>query len=265
MERRQRQCTKFDIFGFCIDEHPNHWKYGGGTHGRPRPAPRPDKPRPTPQPPLPDRPKRGDKPDKPDKPDRPGRKLTKKEREDLAITYRKLPNRPSSEMTPADVEAAHLHEAARQFEFDPSGESTNQYLRESGVEWTHLPEVSRGETGYNKGSVFQSNDGTKLRVVYTGTDTAKPSDIVADAQVPAGSGSGACVCHMEYGGVLNAASFADLDGIDVAANHCHRPDRAVLPDLDVADNACRGIDVYSFPEHWSSAGMVSDVTHRKHL
>jgi len=186
--RRQRQCTKFDIFGFCIDEHPNHWKYGGGTHGRPRPAPRrPDKPRPTPQPPLPDKPKRGDKPDKPDKPDRPGRKLTKKEREDLAITYRKLPNRPSSEMTPADVEAAHLHEAARQFEFDPSGESTNQYLRESGVDWTHLPEVSRGETGYNKGSVFQSNDGTKLRVVYTGTDTAKPSDIVADAQIASGN------------------------------------------------------------------------------
>jgi hypothetical protein len=90
-------------------------------------------------------------------------------------------------MTPADVEAAHLHEAARQFEFDPSGESTNQYLRESGVEWTHLPEVSRGDTGYNKGSVFQSNDGTKLRIVYTGTDTAKPSDIVADAQIASGN------------------------------------------------------------------------------
>jgi hypothetical protein len=89
-------------------------------------------------------------------------------------------------MTAKDIEAAHLHEAARQFEFDPTGESTNQYLRETGVDWTHLPEVSRGETGYNKGSVFQSNDGTKLRVVYTGTDTAKPSDIVADAQIASG-------------------------------------------------------------------------------
>jgi len=183
MRRQKRKiCSKTDIFGFCIDDHPNHWKYGGGTHGRPRPAPR--KPQPLPQPPLPDRPKRGDRPQKPEKP---GRKLTKKERENLAVTYRKLPNRPSSEMTAQDIEAAQLHEAARQFEFDPSGESTNQYLRETGLEWTHLPEVSRGETGYNKGSVFQSNDGSKLRLVYTGTDTAKPTDIVADAQIASGN------------------------------------------------------------------------------
>ncbi len=186
MRRQTRKlCSKTDIFGFCLDPHPTRWRYGGGTHGRPRPSRKPD--RPVPQPPAPDRPKRGNKPEKPDRPDRPGRKLTKKEREDLAITYRKLPNRPSSEMTPADIEAAQLHEAARRFEFDPSGESTNQYLRESGLEWTHLPEVSRGENGYNKGSVFQSNDGTRLRPVYTGTDTAKPSDIVADAQIASGS------------------------------------------------------------------------------
>ena len=119
MQRQKQLCAKTDIFGFCLDQHPTIWRYGGGTHGRPRPTPRPIPPRPTPPQPKP-RPT-------PQPPAKKGRKLTKKEREALVTTYRRLPNRPISEMTARDIEAAHLHEAARQFEFDPSGESTNDY------------------------------------------------------------------------------------------------------------------------------------------
>lgn len=50
------------------------------------------------------------------------------------------------------------------------------------------------------------------------------------------------VGNVQHAAVLHAGARADADAVHVAAHHGQRPDRAVLADLDVADDHRRAVD-----------------------
>jgi len=50
------------------------------------------------------------------------------------------------------------------------------------------------------------------------------------------------VCDVQHAAVLHAGTRADTDPVHVAAYYGQRPDRAVLADLDVADDHRRTVD-----------------------
>jgi hypothetical protein len=68
-------------------------------------------------------------------------------------------------------------------------------------------------------------------------------DIITDHGRVAFGASGVAVRDMHDGTVLDVAARTDANAVYVAAQHTHRPDRGVRPDLDIADYCRRFVYV----------------------
>src|SRR5690606_22712490 len=89
-------------------------------------------------------------------------------------------------------------------------------------------------------------------------------DVGADyGRNTAGPGERAFVRHMDDAAVLDVGARTDTDEIDVAAQHAARPDRDVVLERHVADNAGGGIDVDAGTEGRAAVEIGSDVVHRQ--
>ncbi len=73
-------------------------------------------------------------------------------------------------------------------------------------------------------------------------DLVTNGHLVADDQREAVGVERACVGDVQHAAVLHAGARADADAVHVAADHRQRPDRAVLADLDVAEDHRRTVD-----------------------
>ncbi|MNE61397.1 hypothetical protein D3C80_1566080 [compost metagenome] len=66
---------------------------------------------------------------------------------------------------------------------------------------------------------------------------------------------------VQHAAVLHAGACADADAVHVAADGHQRPDRAVVTQLDVADDHGGGVDEDPFAELWGDSLVGSDRVH----
>src|SRR5690606_31993165 len=73
-------------------------------------------------------------------------------------------------------------------------------------------------------------------------DLVPDGNIVADDQRIAFRVEGSGVGDVQHAAVLHTGARADADAVHVAADHGHRPDRAVITQYHVADDHCGGVN-----------------------